>query len=134
MSGFEQGQSLDGMRPGAALASVVAKAVAGGCAGLSDDAVTGVLARAAACEAWLASVKLEAVLVLLRRRGIPGMGTRPDGLPVAWRDDLSEEVADALGISRQAADQLVDMAWSLAARLPRTAAALRAGGIDFVKR
>jgi hypothetical protein len=133
MSGFEQGGRLDAMAPGAGLAAIVAGAVGRGCAGLSDDAVTGVLARAAACESWLASVKLEAVLVLLRRRGIPGMGARPDGLPVAWRNDLSEEVADALGISRQAADQLVDMAWSLAARLPRTAAALRAGVIDFVK-
>jgi Domain of unknown function (DUF222) len=133
MSGFEQGGRLDAMAPGAGLAAIVAGAAGGGCAGLSDDAVTGVLARAAACEAWLASVKLEAVLVLLRRRGIPALGTRPDGLPVAWRNDLSEEVADALGISRQAADQLVDMAWSLAARLPRIAAALRAGVIDFVK-
>jgi hypothetical protein len=133
MSGFEQDRRLDAMAPGVSLAAIVAKTVGSGCQGLSDDAVTGVLARAAACEAWLASVKLEAVLVLLRRRGIPALGTRPDGLPVAWRDDLSEEVADALGISRQAADQLVDMAWSLAARLPRTAAALRAGVIDFVK-
>src|SRR5580700_1889696 len=133
MSGFEQDRRLDAMAPGVSLAAIVAKTVGSGCQGLSDDAVTGVLARAAACEAWLASVKLEAVLVLLRRRGIPALGARPDGLPVAWRNDLSEEVADALGISRQAADQLVDMAWSLAARLPRTAAALRAGVIDFVK-
>jgi hypothetical protein len=132
MSAFEQYGKLDVMRPGVALAAIVSRA-AGQWENLSDDAVTGVLGRIAACEAWFQSQKLTAIVALLRRRGVPGLGTRPDGLPVGWRADLTEEVADALAISRQAADQMIDTAWSLAARLPRTAAALRDGVIDYVK-
>jgi hypothetical protein len=47
MSGFEQGGRLDAVAPGVGLAAIVAKTVGGGCQGLSDDAVTGVLGRAA---------------------------------------------------------------------------------------
>jgi hypothetical protein len=72
---------------------------------------------------------------LLRRRPLPGAQVRrlPCGLPDAWDEGVAHEITAELGISLQAADKLAWLAWALAARVPRTGAALEAGIIDYVK-
>jgi hypothetical protein len=133
LGGFQQGGELDQAKPSAELITVLDKAAGPDrrCVLLSDDEITALLGRLAAAEAWVASAKLGVVVALLCRRGIEGLGTRePDGLPCAWRADLADEIMPALGISRNAADKMIDLAWTLQARLPLTAAALNAGVID----
>jgi Domain of unknown function (DUF222) len=104
------------------------------CAGLSDDEAFEVLGRWDALESWCASAKLGVVRALIRRRALAGFGpVQPGGLPQAWQPDLTEEVALELGISKRAADALIDLAWALEARLPLTAAALDAGVISASK-
>jgi hypothetical protein len=101
--------------------------------GMNSDHLTGAISRWQALEARAAAGKLDAIVALLKQRGIPGLGTSPGGLPLAWYDDLVEELAPALGLSRNGTDKLIFLAWHLAARLPRTAAALHAGIIDAFK-
>jgi hypothetical protein len=104
------------------------------CTALSDDQTFEVLGRWDALEAWCASAKLGVVRALIRHRPLPGFGPKqPGGLPQAWQLDLVEEVALELGISKRAADALIDLAWALEARLPLTAQALDAGVISFGK-
>jgi hypothetical protein len=104
------------------------------CAGLSADDVFDVMNRWDAMEAWCASAKLGAIRALIRHRALPGFGQHyPSGLPKAWQQDLVEEVALELGISKAAADALIDLAWTLEARLPITAHALDAGQISLGK-
>jgi Domain of unknown function (DUF222) len=104
------------------------------CAGLSDDETFEVLGRWDALESWCASAKLGVVRALIRARPLAGFGpAQPGGLPQAWQPDLTEEVALELGISRRAADALIDLAWALEARLPLTARALDAGVISLGK-
>jgi len=77
------------------------------------------------------AAKLGVIRELLRRRALPGGGVRR--LPDAWDEGVAHEVAAELGISLQAADKLISLAWTLEARLPRVSAALDAGVIDYVK-
>jgi hypothetical protein len=134
--GFGQGGSLDTMKPSARLARILDK-VSGAdrrCAGLTDDQITGVIGRWQALEAWAAAGKLGAIVALLCKRGVPALGTRePDNLPVAWTEDLNEEIAMILAVSDRTADKLIDLAWRLQARLPLTWAALNGGVIDTYK-
>lgn len=68
----------------------------------------------------------------MRRRGLPGTARRL-GVPSAWDDTLTEEIAAALGMSRPATMKLIDLAVALATRLDATAAALAAGEVDYLK-
>jgi hypothetical protein len=133
-SGWVQGGDLDTARPSAALVTILDKAAGPGrrCPGLTDDEVTGVLGRWAACEAWALSGKLATVTELVRRRGLPGTA-RHAGVPSAWDDTLTEEITAALGMSRPATMKLIDLAVALATRLDATAAALEAGEVDYLK-
>ena len=132
-SGWVQGGDLDTARP-SALVTVLDKAAGPDrrCPELTDDEVTGVLGRWAACEAWALSGKLATVTELVRRRGLPGTA-RHAGVPSAWDDTLTEEIAAALGMSRPATMKLIDLAVALATRLDATAAALEAGEVDYLK-
>jgi hypothetical protein len=134
MGGWTQGGDLDTARPSAALVTALDKAAGPGrrCPGLTDGEVTGVLGRWAACEAWALSGKLATVTELVRRRGLPGTA-RHAGVPSAWDDTLTEEIALALGMSRPATMKLIDLAVALATRLDATAAALEAGEADYLK-
>jgi hypothetical protein len=123
-------------RPGAALARVLDK-VSGPdrrCADLSVDEAFEVMGRWDATEAWCASAKLGVIRALIRHRALPGFGLKqPSGLPEAWEPYLAEEVALELGISKRAADGLIDLAWTLEVRLVLTARALDAGVISLSK-
>ena len=46
---------------------------------------------------------------------------------------MAHEVSAELGISLQAAGSLIQLAWTLQARIPRIGAALDAGTSDYVK-
>jgi hypothetical protein len=131
MSGFSSGGNLDTARPSVALVQTLDQSSGPDrrYAGLSDDELIGAMGRWAATESWAASAKLRAVVELLRRRGLAGAGLRA-GLPIAWREDLTAEIMTALRLSRQGSDKLIMLAWSLAARLPRTAQALEEGIIS----
>ena len=101
------------------------------CDGATDDELIGLLGRWAAAESWAAAGKLGVLRELIRRRAIPIPGTmRPGGLPEVWDKGTGHEAAAALGISLQAADKLLDLAWTLEARLPGTGAKLADGTIS----
>jgi hypothetical protein len=101
------------------------------CDGATDDELIGLLGRWAAAESWVAAAKLGVLRELIRRRAVPIPGTmRPGGLPEVWDKGTGHEVAGALGISLQAADKLLDLAWTLEARLPGTGAKLAGGAIS----
>jgi hypothetical protein len=122
--------------PGIALAQVLDTASGPGrrCADLSVDEAFEVLGRWDATEAWCASAKLGVIRALIRHRPLPGFGPKqPGGLPEAWQEYLAEEVALELGISKRAADALINLAWALEARLVLTARALDAGVISLSK-
>ncbi|HLI41711.1 MAG TPA: DUF222 domain-containing protein [Streptosporangiaceae bacterium] len=130
------GDALAGARPSAGLVRALDRVSGPGrrCGGLRADAVFDVLGRWEAAEAWCAAAKLGVIRALICRRAEPGYDpAKPGRLPGAWREDLAEEVAFELGISGQAAGRLVELAWTLEARLPLTAQALEAGVISLTK-
>jgi Domain of unknown function (DUF222) len=132
---FAQGGVLDTALPCAALTCVLDE-ISGPArlaSGTTDDELVGLLSGWDGIEAWAASAKLGIIRALIRRRPHPGTGTRPGGLPNAWQQDLGSEVALELAISHRAADALINLAWDLEARLPRTAAALDTGELSFIK-
>jgi hypothetical protein len=135
-SGFASGEVLDTARPGPALAGF-ADAAAGqdrDYAGLNDDELVGVLAGWQKTESWAAAGRLSAAAELIRRRpGDAGTRTGAGGPLTVWGRFCGDELAAALAISGRAAEQMLEVAHDLAARLPRTARALREGRIDAFK-
>ena len=133
---FAKGGPGDTRSPGGVLAAAVEGLSGPGwrCDGATDEELIGLLGRWAAQESWSAAGKLGVLRALIRRRGIPVPGTvRPGGLPEVWDEGTGHEVSAALGISLQAADKLLILAWTLEARLPGTGAKLADGTIDFLK-
>jgi hypothetical protein len=139
--GFSHGGTLDTARPSAALAQTLEQAAGPDrrYRGLDDDQLTGALGRWAAIESWACSQKLAVITEMVRRRGIPALGTvtgpadiAPQ-VPVGWDESVTEETSMALGMSKPATDKLVNLAVALATRLTATAAALEAGEVDYVK-
>jgi len=133
-SGWIQNGDLDTAAPSAGLAGLLDE-VSGPCrrcASLDDDQITGVLGRWKAMEGWVLAGQLAVITELVRRRGLPGTASH-FGVPSAWDDTLTEEIAHALGMSRPAAMKLIDMAVALFTRLDATAAALEAGDLDYTK-
>jgi hypothetical protein len=133
-SGWEQGGTLDTARPSVRLVAVADRATGTDrrCGGLEDDELASLFGRWAACESWATAAKLAVLVELVRRRGVPG-SEGPSGVPVAWDDSLTEEIMMAVGMSRQAAAKLIDVAVALATRLDATAAALAGGEVDYLK-
>jgi len=130
----QQSGALGGTPPGLKLAGLLDAAAGAGeqYTGLADDELMAGLAQWNALEAWVVARKLAAICELIRRNPEDGHGAaEPGGLPPLWRRDLCEEVACELVISRQAADKLIALAWTLVQRLPLTLAALRAGILDL---
>ena len=94
-----------------------------------DDKLLGIGRAWKALETWIFCGKLAVVRELIRRyplneRDEPGAAA--GGLPDEWDPRLHHEVAAALGISLVAAGRLVNLAWTLEARLPRIGKALKA--------
>lgn len=125
LSGFVDGGQWDQWPPGPELAAVLA-AVGGPewrCPGAEPDELVGVVRQLAALESWASAAKLAAVRELIRQDD-PPTPTRPrhGDLPDQWSDSLNHELALALAVSVQSAEQTTLTAWELGARLPGIAA------------
>src|SRR5487761_266507 len=100
-----------------------------------DDGGTVVAAgRWDALGSWCTSQLLAALRELIRRNPAAGHETgEPGGLPGAWRDSLTEEIALELAITKTAAAALISLAWTLEKRLPLAGAALDDGTLNLSK-
>ena len=135
LADFAEGGAYDGCPPGPGLAVAVA-ALSGPdwrCPGATDEELLGLLNRWAAVESWAAAGKLGVARELLRRRGVPVPGSACGDLPEVWDEGTGHEVSAALAVSLPAADKLLNLAWTLRARLPRIGALLANGTIDALK-
>jgi hypothetical protein len=137
VSRFAQHGQSDSMPPGPLLASVV-HALAGdqgdGLAALSDDQLVGIIAAARRLESRIAWTQLAALAEFAARRpahpaGRDGGGARPGQEACEFAAD---ELAAELRLTWQSAAGQIDYACAVAARLPRTFAALAAGTIHPV--
>jgi Domain of unknown function (DUF222) len=102
--------------------------------GVSDDELLGIICAADRCEAAASALKHTAVAALIRRRpasGCPPQG--PSGMPQVWDEFTRAELAPALGESRYAMDNLLDLSHDLTVKLPGTMALFRDGIISRYK-
>ena len=135
LADFATGGACDACPPGPGLAVAVA-GLSGPdwrCPGATDEELLGLLNRWAAVESWAAAGKLGVARELLRRRGVPVPGSAYGDLPEIWDEGAGHEVSGALAVSLPGADKLLNLAWTLQARLPRIGALLAAGIIDSLK-
>ena len=94
----------------------------------SDDELTGIICALDRAEAAASALKHAAVAELIRRRPEAGCElTGPAQLPIVWDEFTEQELADALAETRWAAGAMLDLAQTLAVKLPGTNAAFRAG-------
>src|SRR5580698_963411 len=125
---FAAGHLLDTAPGGAALFGF-AENVAGPddrFAGSSDDELTGVICALDRAEAAASALKHAAVAELIRRRPDPDREPVLAG-PGEWEEFTGSELAYALADTRWAAYNMLDLAWTLAVKLPGTQAAFRSG-------
>jgi hypothetical protein len=125
---FATGHLLDTAPGGAALFGF-AENVAGPddrFAGSSDDELTGVICALDRAEAAASGLKHAAVAELIRRRPDPDREPVLAG-PGEWEEFTGSELAYALADTRWAAYNMLDLAWTLAVKLPGTQAAFRSG-------
>jgi hypothetical protein len=103
-------------------------------ASLPDDGVVAAVAAASRLASWAAGVEVAAVRELTgRARGWRGVGAAAGVEEVLSARDLAAvEVAAALSVSHQSADNQVELAAALG-RLPGVRLALAAGRLDLVK-
>ena len=135
LADFATGGACDACPPGPGLAVAVA-GLSGPdwrCPGATDEELLGLLNRWAAVESWAAAGKLGVARELLRRRGTAVPQPRYGDLPEIWDEGAGHEVSGALAVSLPGADKLLNLAWTLRARLPRIGALLAAGTIDALK-
>ena len=131
--GFGQGQAHDTAGPEPRLAALADQAAGDdrGFAGVGDDELMGLIGarnRLSSRQVW---ELLMALAELIRRR--PAPYCKPEGpaqMPQVWAEGTSAEVSIQLAITARAATQLLSLAYDLAVKLPRTAAALRDGIFD----
>src|SRR5690349_21710539 len=119
--GFGAAECLHVAAGSAALHGFIEKAVHSGRLGeASDDEVVGLICAADRAEASACYLKHAAVAELLRRRPAPGAAVLEDAgrMPEGYLDSASAEVKWALAETGQAADQMLDLAWDLAVKLP----------------
>jgi hypothetical protein len=132
LDGFAQDGRADTMAPGALLATVV-HAVTGedgaALAALSDDQLVGVMSAGLRLESRASWTQLAAMAEFARRH--PAKVTSP-GPADGFSEFAADEVAAALNLTWQSAADQVAYACAVAARLPRTFAALAAGLIHPV--
>ena len=133
---FATGQALDAAPGGPVLLGQAERA--GGdddrFDGVSDDELLGIICAADRCEAAASALKHTAVAALIRRR--PASGCPPQGpadMPEMWDEFTRAELAPALGESRFAVDNLLDLAHDLTVKLPGTMALFRDGVISRYK-
>ena len=128
---FAQDRSADAMRPGPVLAALTEQA-AGDLGRLTDNQVVGAMSAARRLAARAAWLELTAIAEFTRRREAQLEDAIARGVPRGCRDGEfpAAELGMELVTSSGAAQDMMDMALDLPARLPRTWAALGAGLID----
>src|SRR3984885_11717470 len=128
---FAQDRSAGAMRPGPVLAALTEQA-AGGLGRLTDNQVLGAMSAARRLAARAAWLELTAVAEFTRRSEAQLADAAARKVPRGCRDGEfpDAELGMELGTSSRAAQDMMDMALDLPARLPRTWAALGAGLID----
>ena len=125
---FAAGHLLDAAPGGAALHGLAEYAAGADdrFPGSSDDELTGIICALDRAEAAAAALKHAAVAELIRRR--PGPAAEPALAGAgAWEEFAGTELSWALAETRWAADTMLDLAQTLAGKLPGTYAAFRAG-------
>ncbi len=125
---FAQGRAADAMRPGPLLA-VLTEQAAGDPAGLGDDELLGMVSAARRLQNRAQYLELAGIAEFTRRRAAQYQASvagkaRPGRRDGEFADD---ELGMELVMNRRAAGDRMDLAAELAARLPRTFAALAAG-------
>ena len=131
--GFGQGQAHDTADPEPRLAALADQAAGDDreFTDVGDDELLGLLgarSRLSSRQAW---ELLRTLAELIRRR--PGPYCKPEGearMPRVWAEGTSAEVSIQLAITARAATQLLELAYDLAVKLPRTSGALRDGVFD----
>src|ERR1700742_3898853 len=132
--GFGAGGVLDDATPSPSLAGLTDAATRGHqLAGLDDDELTGVMRAWRRLESWCTAGLLAAAAELAPPRAAERAATPPGEFPAQLSEFISDEIAAALTLSGRAATAYLDLALDLAPRLPRTARALREGGIDHLR-
>ena len=136
---FAQGRSADAGRLSAWLASGWLALQASDVsrpevlADATSDELLGVGRAWKSLETWCFTGKLAVVRELIRRYPLnedDEPGAAAGGLPDEWDPRLHHEAAAALGISVVAAGKLVNLAWTLDARLPGIGQALEEDQLD----
>jgi hypothetical protein len=128
---FAQDRSAGAMRPGPVLAALTEQA-AGDLGRLTDNQVIGAMSAARRLAARAAYLELTAVAEFTRRRDAQLADAAARKVPRGCRDGEfpDAELGMELVTSSRAAQDMMDLALDLPARLPRTWAALGAGLID----
>ena len=128
---FARDRSADAMRPGPVLAALTEQA-AGDLGRLTDNQVIGAMSAARRLAARAAWLELTAVAEFTRRCEAQLADAAARRVPRGCRDGEfpDAELGMELVTSSRAAQDMMDMALDLPARLPRTWAALGAGLID----
>ena len=133
LAGFAQDGRSDTMAPGALLATLLDAIVGAGGSGLAalaDDQLIGVISAARRMESRTAWTLMAALAELARRR--PAAGDAGDRGRYGFSEFAPDEVAFELRLSVPSAAGQMMYAVAVAARLPRSFAALAAGQIHPV--
>ena len=121
LAAFGHGGAWEAAVPSAALAVALEAAAGPGGAyeGADTDALIGIVRQWAAVESWAAAGLLGALRSMMRDddAGSPVLRRRAD-LPGGRDDSLTYEVAAALSMGPQSAQNLAHLAWTLGVRLP----------------
>lgn len=136
LTGFARGGEWDRCRPSAELAAVLESVSGPGwrAPGATRDELLGMLRQAQALESRAAAAKLGILRSLIRDDDQlrPGGGYYGD-LPDGWTKSLTHEAALALSMPAVSADNLMEVAWDLEARLPGIGDLLTAGSLTYPK-
>jgi len=129
-AGFGSGQPLDVAAGGAVLALFLEDAAGEDdrYAGASDDELAGVICGWDRAEAYASACKHAAAAELIRRRPAAGAAVAGEArMPEGWDEFAPRELGAVLGLSAGDAEEMLALAWALAASLPGTRAAFGAG-------
>ena len=135
LAGFAPGGEWDTCPPSAALAAVLEGASGADwrCPGASHVELIGLLGQWAALESRSAAGKLGVLRALMREEDLPPQGGHHGDLPDGWTKSLTREVALALAMSAQSAENMMWLAWGLQARLPGVGRLLADGTLSYGK-
>jgi len=135
LAGFAPGGEWDTCPPSAALAAVLESACGEDwrCAGATHEELIGLLQQWAALESRASAAKLGVLRALMREEDLPPRGGHHGDLPDGWTKSLTREVALALAMSAQSAENMMWLAWDLQARLPGIGRLLADGTLNYGK-